>query len=236
MTLAEHLDAARNRLTDEETRVARDDLKNLQNAGIESVEQLLETVINTRAEAPDRGSAYRVVGLLRIPGGGAALANALENADDGFEWAAANALVQIRAQDAAPVLLRVLKHGDPVRQAAAAWALGWLRVPTTVPLLRATAMSSDVEVDVRGHAIEALGVMQAQEVVPDLVTILSNAPPELRYWAAYSLGQIGDPASIPALELAASREATVLSGGKSIRQEALNALVAIRERLNDKAD
>jgi hypothetical protein len=235
VTLAEHLETATDWLTDEEARIARGYVEVLQKAGRESAEQLLETVSNTRAESADREMAFRLVAWLRIPGGGNTLAHALEKGeDDGFEWAAANALVQLRAQDAAEIVLRVLKHSSPDRQAAAAWVLGWLRVPAAIPSLRATAMSPQVEVDVRAHAIEALGVMQVREAVPDLVATLSNASPELRYWAAYSLGQIGDPTSIAELESVASRDAAALPGDRSIRQEALHAIDAIRERQHNR--
>lgn len=52
--------------------------------------------------------------------------------------------------------------------------------------------------------------MGERQAVPDLLKLLSDASPEFRYWAAYSLGQIDDPTSIPALEHMASHDLAVL--------------------------
>jgi HEAT repeat protein len=70
--------------------------------------------------------------------------------------------------------------------------------------------------------------MEAVDAVQDLIAALSDKSPELRYWAAYSLGQIGDPESIPALERTASGDVGTLPDGRSVRQEAFDALDAIR--------
>src|SRR5213078_2595698 len=116
-----------------------------------------------------------------------ALERALENGEDeGLVWEAAKALVRLRAEHATPTLMRLLARSSPSKQAAA-------------------AMNPDLAVNVRAHATEALGVMQAHEAVPDLITTLSSESAELRYWAAYSLSQLGDPVSIPELERVARR-------------------------------
>jgi HEAT repeat protein len=107
--------------------------------------------------------------------------------------------------------------------------LGWLEVPSTIPALRAAAVDAQLDIEVRGHATEALGVMQARDAVPDLIALLSHESPELRYWAAYSLGEIGDPASIPELERVAAKDAGFCFRHGSVKQEALEALAAIRQ-------
>jgi HEAT repeat protein len=91
-------------------------------------------------------------------------------------------------------------------------------------------MDPALNVLVRGHAIEALGLLQAKEAVQDLTSLLADRSPDLRYWAAYALGQIGDPSSVPALQRMANVDDAVLPGGFSLRQEALDALDNIRER------
>ena len=149
-------------------------------------------------------------------------------------WEAAKALEQLHAQSAAPTLLRVLKRDDAVKQSAAAWLLGLLGVRGTISSLKNAAFDSELGIEVRGHAVEALGVMRADEAVPDLITLLSDVSPELRYWAAFALGQIGDPQSIPALEQMASTDVAVLPKDRSLKNEALDALAAIRARQKDK--
>jgi HEAT repeat protein len=77
-------------------------------------------------------------------------------------------------------------------------------------------------------------MMQVRDVVSDLIALLADPSPEVRYWAAFALGQIGAPASIPALERMASSDVAVLSADRSpqpsLKQEALDALESIRAR------
>jgi HEAT repeat protein len=236
MSLADRLAKAAARLTDEEVRAARAQLETLQQAGILSFEQLIEAVSDASIELSLRLVGCRLLGSLRDPSAATALAKALAEAkDEGLVWGAANALAALRTENATASLLRVLEEGGPVKQAAAAWVLGWQGVPAAIPSLRAAAMDPHLTVDVRAHATEALGVLRAREAVPELITTLSNESPELRYWAAYSLGQIGDPAAIPALERVAALDVAVLPHDRSVMQEALEALEAIREREQDRA-
>jgi HEAT repeat protein len=152
----------------------------------------------------------------------------VETQDSGFAWEMAKALERLQAKRAAPVLVQALKDIDDSKRSAAAWVLGSLQVPDTIGPLWAAAMDQASEASVRGHAIEALGRLQAQEAVPDLMALLNDPSAELRYWAAYALGQIGDPTSIPALERMASVDDAVLRTGFSLREEALDALENIR--------
>ena len=164
---------------------------------------------------------------------GPALARALADVeDDTFTWAAANDLVRLNAKEATPILIKVLETGAAHKQSAAAYILGWLRERNSSTLLRSVAMDPARTVDVRAHAIEALGVIAANDALPELLELLSRGEPELRYWAAYSLGMIGDPTSIAALEHVASTDRAILPDNKSIREEALEAIESIR-RAND---
>jgi HEAT repeat protein len=231
MSLTERLVNARAHLTREDAIGAQLDLETVQKAGITSVAQLIEAVGDANRELPIRLNACSLLAWLHESSATTALEHALEEgADEGLVWEAAKALVQLHAENAAPTLLRVLNRGNSTKQSAAAWVLGWLGLSNTVPSLRATALNPHLEVTVRGHATEALGVMQAREAVPDLITLLSDSSPELRYWAAYALGQIGDSVSIPALERMASTDVAVLPHDRSLKQEALDALAAIRTR------
>jgi HEAT repeat protein len=235
MSLAERLVKAGAQLTDEDASGARRDLETVQRAGITSLAQLVDAVGDANRERSVRLVACSLLALLHESSAATALARALEEEgdDDGLVWEAAKALARLRAENAAPALLRVLKQGNPTKQTAAAWVLGWLGVSDTIPSLLATALNPHLQVEVRGHATEALGVMQASEAVPDLITLLSDASPELRYWAAYSLGQIGDPVSIPELERVAAADIGELPHDRSVKQEALDALEAIRAREQD---
>jgi HEAT repeat protein len=219
------------RLPAEDARAISRHLETVEKEGIVSIEQLIDVVADASVALPIREIACSLLAHVNEPRAGANLARAMEEEDDGPLWEAAKALIRIRAVDAAPTLVRVLKGGSATQQSAAAYALGWLSVPETIPAVRAAASNAQLDADVRGHAVEALGVMEAREAVPDLVALLSDGSPEVRYWAAYSLGQIGDAAAVPALERMAAEDDAVLPHDRSLEQEALDALALIRERL-----
>jgi HEAT repeat protein len=79
-------------------------------------------------------------------------------------------------------------------------ALGDIGDPKAGPALLRLARASDDQV--RLSAVQALGKVRAKEAVPELSHIVDDAaaPPILVKKAIVSLGQIGDPAGIPALE------------------------------------
>jgi HEAT repeat protein len=235
MSLAERIVNATARFTPEEASALRSDLERAQRAGITSVEQLVVAVGDTNQQISTRLIACSLVAQLNVGSASTALAHALEDGgDDGLVWEAAKALIRLRAENAAPNLVRVLRQGNSSQQSAAAYVLGWLGVSNTAPALQAAALNPNLAVEARGHAAEALGVMEAREAVPDLITLLSDASPEVRYWAAYALGQIGDPGSISSLERMASVDVAVLPHDRSLKQEALDALAAIRARDEDR--
>jgi HEAT repeat protein len=233
MTLRDRIGKAVSRMPAEDAAAIRRDLETVGQAGINSVEQLVEAIGDRNREHAIRLLACSLVAHLKERSAATALARALAAEDDaGLAFEAAKALIQIRAKNTAPPLVRVLedRNSSPDQKSAAAYTLGWLGVPNTVPALRAAAMNLDLDAGVRGHAVEALGVMQARDAVSDLISLLSDASPEVRYWTAYALGQIGDPESIPALERMASSDVAVLSWDRSLKQEALDARESIRAK------
>src|SRR6266478_6955364 len=78
-------------------------------------------------------------------------------------------------------------------------ALGNIGDPRAAPALLRLARATDDTV--RLAAVEALGRVRAKEAVPELSHIVDDAaaPPLLIKRAIVALGQIGDPAAIPAL-------------------------------------
>jgi HEAT repeat protein len=115
----------------------------------------------------------------------------------------------------------------------AAWALGFhssgeRAVGTLLAVLRDPAEDTDV----RCHAAEALGhiapTRDRPEVLAALLHALGDRSPEVRFWAAFALGNLGDERAIPALQRLADRDSSSVPGWWSIRREALESIEQIR--------
>jgi HEAT repeat protein len=228
LSLTERIGAAN--FPHEDAYVARAYAERLQRAGVVSLAQLVETLGDARKDPITRTMACKLVEWLRVRSAVPALADALAQADDdrGILWAAAEALARLGGPEATSILLEVLERGSVNKQLVAASALGPLGDPAARSALRTVAMDTQRDAAVRMLAIRALRDLQALEAVSDLITILSSESPELRYESARALGQLRDPLSIPALEHAAATDVAVLSHGRSVRQQALEALGHIR--------
>jgi HEAT repeat protein len=163
-------------------------------------------------------------------GDAAVLAQAFGSADEAVLLEVAKALTRIDAALATPILTRVLEFGDPPRQWVAARVLGLQRARDAAPALRRAAMSPDLDLGVRQHAIEALGYVDDGRSVPDLTGLLLHISPEIRFWTAFALGQIGDGRSLGALQRLADEADATTRGGLSVRHAALDALEIIRAR------
>lgn len=81
---------------------------------------------------------------------------------------------------------------------------------------------------VRAHCAEALGVLHAGTAVPLLIGTLQDMHPEVRYWSAYALGEIGDVRAADALLRLAEHDATTIE--RPVSEEARRAFDAIMNR------
>jgi HEAT repeat protein len=127
-------------------------------------------------------------------------------------------------------------------RAKAAWALGFhpeghLATDSLLGALRALHEDGDV----RAHAAEALGHLadrlgdRESEVLAALLHALRDPSAEVRFWAAFALGNLGDEAAIPALERLAARDTESVPGWWSIRKEANDSIkqILLRKRKVD---
>jgi HEAT repeat protein len=148
---------------------------------------------------------------------------------------AAQALVETRGRRVRQGLERLLaSHERAEVRAKAAWALGFHpQGPQATGSLLQTLGDRDEEADVRAHAAEALGHLadrlgeHERDVLGALLHSLRDASPEVRFWSAFALGNLGDEAAIPALELLAARDEESVPGWWSIRKEANDSIKQI---------
>jgi HEAT repeat protein len=161
---------------------------------------------------------------------------ALERAEDEVEINnAAVALSLAPGRHVQRGLERLLAaHQLPRVRGMAAWALGFQSQGhhAAGSLLR-TLADLDEEADVRAHAAEAIGHLADRlgEREPDALAALLHAlrdpSAEVRFWAAFALGNLGDEAAIPALERLAARDVESVPGWWSVRKEANDSIAQI---------
>jgi HEAT repeat protein len=160
--------------------------------------------------------------------------NALASAQgEGQGTAPANALSEIPTRQTRRGLERILLSGRSAEaRKRAAWALGFLNDEEAAPALLRTLGDRNDATDVRAYAAEALGHMAPQtprdEALAALLRALTDPAPEIRFWAAFALGNLGDERAIPALQQLAARDSESVPGWWSIRKEAHDSIEQIK--------
>jgi HEAT repeat protein len=130
---------------------------------------------------------------------------------------------------AVPELLTALHSDlDPETRMAAAYALGLLGDHRSVDGLLAKLADRNEAARIRGMAAEALTGVQERRAVPFLIAALDDPSVEVRFWAAFALGQFGDTAALGALEVLARTDDAVVAGWWSVKEEAAAAIESIR--------
>lgn len=122
----------------------------------------------------------------------------LADADQAIILTATQALADSGASNAAQPLIEMLAVGvRPPATIAAIDALKKLRDPTSVEVLALYAGNRGIEI--RRHAVEAIGVFADARVVPILMDRLGDAAPEVRAAAADALATRDEKAAVPRL-------------------------------------
>jgi len=112
---------------------------------------------------------------------------------------AATELGKLREKRAVPALIGALKDPNMALRNNAAFALGEIGAREAAP--RLIDLLRDPEERVRKNAIKALGMICAREAVAPLVQVLdAEISRVIRKSAIRSLGQIGDPKALRAVE------------------------------------
>ena len=205
------------------------DADRLSTAGVVSRRTLHSLLRNSQADPEVRISAFRVVESLRdrgaIPGAVAAL---LHDADANIINEAGRTLDTLGATEALPTLRRALKaEGSDWNRRMIAWVLGNLRDRRSVPLLVSILKSGNSSA-LRGEVAEALGnIGKRSLVVSDaLIESLKDPSPEVRFWAAFSLGKLVEVRALGPLRRLSRQKATV-PGYWSVGKEARDAIRTI---------
>jgi HEAT repeat protein len=121
---------------------------------------------------------------------------------------------------------------DPVASVrfAAAHALGFFGAERSASRLRDLVADREEAIAVRGAAAEALGNLRDHDAIPVLMRGLHDRSPSVRFWCAYSLGELHAVSAVSALRRAASAERAWLRTWGSVRQEMLRVAELVERR------
>jgi hypothetical protein len=216
----------------------------------DAADVLMKAINDSSADV--RYASMRALGALRDTRATAALTEQLAFYRKGEgAWAALDALAHLAQPSSAALFKERLKDKDPDMRRAAAEGLGRLGDKSAIPELQYGVTADDAEA-VRvamAFALQKLGqnyvtrmvdamdsvrmVPQVQEylielgspVVPELYPRLQESDAAIREAVAETLGMIGDPAALPALEAAAKNSD---AGAANAAKRAIERIKAAR--------
>ncbi|MDF3819388.1 HEAT repeat domain-containing protein [Leptospira sp. 96542] len=178
--------------------------KGKENASLALIEigdaKVIPGVFPTLTSEDDETRMYGTDVLCNIPSIEAAkLAFGVLNSDKMKFWgSAAKVIGRQKYKEARSKLESLLVDKNAPDRDSFAEALGWIGDPGSIPVLRKVLVSGDKE-GPYGSAW-ALGILRAEEAVPDLIDVLDGDDAKLTSYALEALGSIAHPSSLDALE------------------------------------
>jgi HEAT repeat protein len=126
-------------------------------------------------------------------------------------------------------LIMTLKNGRrPFNRAAAAFAMRIVTTPRTIRALESVVKNKSERPRVRGEAAEALAHCHRRESHDVLLAGLDDSTKDVRFWCAFSLGEMAEKRAIPALKRVAASDKRIVKGFHSVAKEAADALENIQ--------
>ena len=145
-------------------------------------------------------------------------------------WEAAKELESVTTDTVLSLISLLEKAREADSRSAAAYVLGFGRYASARTALEQVLDNPEEEVDVRGHAAEALAYIQSPRSMGVLLKNLTDKNPGVKYWCTFALGQIGDAEALTALNELAEHVGDQLYENNSLRTEALVAIAEINRR------
>jgi HEAT repeat protein len=143
---------------------------------------------------------------------------------------AARALSRIGDERAIEPLIRLLADREYEVRKSAIYALGWIGDERAIGPLVNVMKDQNESPTVRGVAAEAFANIGDKSGVEPLIDALEDSSAEVRFWAAFALGQLGDPRALPKLERLVATDKEIVLGWWSVSKEAAEAIEAIKSR------
>ena len=125
-------------------------------------------------------------------------------------------------------LIRTLKSGsNPFNRAAAAFAMQMVTTSRTIAALERTVKNRLEAPKVRGEAAEALAHAHRKTSHDVLLKNLNDPSKDVRFWCAFSLGQMREKRAISQLRKLVSSDKRNVRGFHSVSKEAADAIQEI---------
>lgn len=209
------------------------DLQHLSRAEVREYPELLKLPLEDSIPVTTRCIGLWALSRLNDDRGVAAMLVALHDPVAAVRAAAARALGDQGGQiapSALPDLGPLLQDSAEEVRRAAVYALGTLgAAPEVAALARVVANPNETN-HVRGAAAEALADLREDAARPVLRHLLVDPSAEVRYWAAFALGEIGSVEELTALATLAGGDSGQAENGRMVSDEAAEAIARIESR------
>jgi HEAT repeat protein len=127
-------------------------------------------------------------------------------------------------------LILTLKHGRRAfNRAAAAYTMQILSTPTTIRALESVVKNKSESPRVRGEAAEALAHCHRTKSHDLLLAGLNDSSKDVRFWCAFSLGEMAERRAVPSLKRLAATDRRIVKGFHSVAKEATDAIENIQK-------
>ncbi len=201
--------------------------------GVGSYDDLLALLENPNADPELRSIAGWILARLGRSWATPALSAALNDQTTQVRRSAAQALGDLGDPQALqPLLDAASRDEDAEVRMFALRSLGLLGDLRAFEPLISRLVDQQETPKVRGMAAEALADLRDIRSVPPLIDALSDPITEVRFWAAFALGELGDPAAILKLKQLAAKDNAVLPGWWEVKREAASAIERILDKIN----
>lgn len=213
------------------------DLQLLWNENISSFDDLVGVVRNSSSDIEVRRVACWALGRLQEEGAAEALLVAFKDEDAALSWEAAKSIGLLQAKRCVLPMVALLEDRESRgNRRAAAYALGHIGDGrATEPLIGVLTNTSE-KPELRGEAAEALAMLGSSRAIGPLIAALADREVEVRFWATYALGVLGDPCVVPHLQRLAHGDHEELPNWGKISTEAMDAIANINARYEDDPD
>jgi len=206
------------------------DLNLIKSAGINSMDDMMNKAKDETVEKQIRLIICWCLGRSTHPKTMETLLACAQDNDEGIRAEAVKSLGSLGKTEAVPVLINLMMNDKNMEvRKSAVYALGLIGDLRAFDMLVFKMHDQNEVPEVRGMAAEALGDLGDQYAVAPLIRALSDDSNEVKFWAANSLGRLGETEAIPALKNLINQlkqDGTDLS----VKKEAQDAIKKIEDK------